>query len=64
MPTLIRSVPIISPAVNSSARVGRLWAQLPVQVREPLLSLLSRILARQLPEVPAKEGDHDDSQPN
>jgi hypothetical protein len=65
MPTLIRSVPIIPPGVNSSARLRRLWAQLPVQVRESLLGLLSRIVARQLQDlVPTKEGNHDRSKPN
>jgi hypothetical protein len=59
MPTLMNSAPTIPPTTNSPTRLSRLWAQLPAPVREPLLGLLSQILARQWQEA-VKEGDHDD----
>jgi hypothetical protein len=60
MPTLRSSLPLSPLALNSPAPLSRLWGQLPTQVREPLLCLLSQILTRQLPAAqPAKEAEHE-----
>lgn len=59
MPTLMTSSPATPPPTHLPTRISRLWAQLPGPVREPLLGLLSQILARQWQDG-VKEGDHDD----
>jgi hypothetical protein len=60
MPTLVSSLPLSSPPLNSQIPLSRLWRQMPPHVREPLLALLSQILMRQLPTaLPATEDEHD-----
>jgi hypothetical protein len=46
--------------VDPDLVINSLWMQLPLQVRESLLSMLSRMLARQLrPSISTKEDEHD-----
>lgn len=56
MPTLTRPPSLSAPVINPLVPLHHLWVQLPALVREPLLCLLSRLLARQLQDtIPAKE---------
>jgi hypothetical protein len=59
MATLRNSAPITPPPTHLPTRLRRLWAQLPAPVREPLLCLLSQMLARHWRDG-VKEGGHDD----
>ena len=56
MPTLTRPPSLSAPVAHPPVPLPHLWGQLPALVREPLLCLLSRLLARQLPDtLPVKE---------
>lgn len=51
MPTLTKPPSLSAPVVHRPVPLHHLWLQLPALVREPLLCLLSRLLARQLPDA-------------
>lgn len=58
--SIIISQPIRPTAANPPVPLSSLWTQLPAHVREPLLCVLTRILARQLQTPALVKGDHHD----